>query len=111
MARLPPGQVVDALVARGVPQHAAQGEVMNFMDESGLNTGIQDLAPTSGRGGYGLAQWTGPRRVALEEYARAQGKPVNDLDVQLNYFMHENLGPEAAAWKAVMASPTAQDAA
>lgn len=111
MARLAPGQAVEALVKRGVPLHVAQGVVMNFMDESGLEAGIQEHAPTSGRGGYGLAQWTGPRRVALEEYARAQGKPVNDPDVQLDFFMQENQGPEAAAWKAVMAAPTAEDAA
>jgi tail lysozyme len=111
MARLAPGQVVDALVARGVPKHIAQGVAMNFMDESGLETGMQEQAPTAGRGGYGLAQWTGPRRVALEDYARAQGKPVNDPDLQLDFFMNENQGPEAAAWKAVMASPTARDAA
>ena len=111
MARIAPGQAVEALVARGVPQHVAQGVVMNFMDESGLDTGIQEINPRAGRGGYGLAQWTGPRRVALEEFAASQGKPINDLDTQLDFFMQENAGPEAAAWKRVMAAPDANEAA
>jgi hypothetical protein len=106
-----PGQAVQALVQRGVPLHIAQGVVMNFMDESGLESGIQELAPNSGRGGYGLAQWTGPRRVALEDFARAQGKPINDPELQLDFFMQENAGVEAPAWKQVMSAPTAQDAA
>ena len=78
MPRLSPQEVVAGLVKRGVPQHVAEGVVMNFQDESGLNTGIQEKAPTSGRGGFGLAQWTGPRRVALETYAAYQGKPIDE---------------------------------
>jgi hypothetical protein len=111
MAVLSPGSIVAGLVQRGVPEHVARGVVMNFQDESGLNTGIQEQAPTSGRGGFGLAQWTGPRRVALEQFAQSQGKSIDDPDLQLDYFMSENSGPEAAAWQQVMAAPTAQDAA
>jgi len=111
MAVVAPGQAVEALVKRGVPLHVAQGVVMNFMDESGLDTGIQEQAPTSGRGGFGLAQWTGPRRIALEQFAQSQGKRIDDPDVQYDFFMQENAGPEAAAWKSVLAAPTANDAA
>lgn len=111
MARVAPAQVVDALVARGVPMHVAQGVVMNFQDESGLDTGIQEINPTAGRGGYGIAQWTGPRRIALEDFARSRGKPVNDLDTQLDFFMQENASSEAPAWKRVMAAQNANDAA
>jgi hypothetical protein len=94
-----------------VPQHVAEGVVMNFQDESGLDTGIQEHAPRAGRGGFGIAQWTGPRRVALEDFARAQAKPVDDLDLQLDNFMRENVGEEAAAWQAVMNSPDRNTAA
>jgi len=111
MPQVPPKQVVDALVARGVPLHVAQGVAANFMDESGLDTGIQELHPYSGRGGYGLAQWTGPRRIALEDFAKAQGKPINDLDTQLDFFMNENQTTEAPAWRSVMATTNPQDAA
>jgi hypothetical protein len=111
MARLSSQDIVAGLVQRGVPQHVAEGVVMNFQDESGLNTGVQEQAPTSGRGGFGLAQWTGPRRVALEQYAQARGKPIDDPNVQLDFFMQENAGPEAAAWKQVLAAPDRNAAA
>src|SRR5882672_7744691 len=67
--RLTARQVVDGLTKRGVPEHVAQGVAMNFRDESGLAPGINERNPTSGRGGFGLAQWTGPRRRNLENYA------------------------------------------
>lgn len=111
MARYAPDVVVAALVSRGVPEHVARGVVMNFQDESGLDTGIQEQAPLAGRGGFGLAQWTGPRRVALEDFAASQGRRIDDLDTQMDFFMQENAGPEAGAWKSVVNQPTMQDAA
>ena len=111
MARWTPAQIIEGLVKRGVPEHVARGVLMNFQDESGLESGIQEQAPTSGRGGFGFAQWTGPRRVALENYAQAQGKPNDDGDAQLDFFMLENAGPEAAAWAKVMAAKTTPEAA
>jgi hypothetical protein len=104
-------QVVAGLVARGVPEHVAQGVAMNFQHESGFDTGIQEIAPTSGRGGFGLAQWTGPRRIALEDFAKSQGKRIDDPDVQYDFFMRENAGPEKGAWQTVMNAPDAQTAA
>jgi Phage tail lysozyme len=111
VARLTQDQVVQGLVARGVPAHVAQGVALNFRDESAFNTGIQELNPHNGRGGYGLAQWTGPRRVALENFAASQNRPADDPDLQLDYFMSENAGPEAQAWQKVMAATTPQEAA
>jgi hypothetical protein len=111
MARLTQNEVINGLVARGVPMHVATGVAMNFRDESAYNTGIQELNPHNGRGGYGLAQWTGPRRDALERYAASQGKSPDDPDMQLDYFMQENAGPEAKAWQSVVNSPDAQTAA
>lgn len=111
MARYSYGDVVNALVQKGLPLHVAQGVAMNFKDESGLDTGIQEHSPIAGRGGYGLAQWTGPRRTALENYAASSGRAIDDLGTQLDYFMQENAGPEAQAWSRVMAAPNAQQAA
>jgi hypothetical protein len=107
MARVSPDAVIAGLVKRGVPQHVAEGVVMNFQDESGLDTSI----PGDNGNAYGLAQWNGPRRIRLQGEARARGVPVDDLDLQLDYFMQENAGPEAAAWKQVMAAPDRNSAA
>ncbi len=109
--RLTAEQVVTGLVNRGVPEHTATGVAMNFADESGYDTGLEERRPTSGRGGFGLAQWTGPRRVALETYAAERGTSVDDADTQLDFFMKENNGAEASAWAKVLAAPTDKDAA
>jgi hypothetical protein len=109
--RLTSDQIVEGLTKRGVPEHVAKGVSMNFADESGFETGIQERNPTSGRGGFGLAQWTGPRRVALEQYAAANGKAVDDGDMQLDFFMEENRGAEAKAWEAVLNTKDEKEAA
>lgn len=91
--------IYQGLLDRGLPEPVAQGFMMNFADESGLNPGINERNPTvpGSRGGFGLAQWTGPRREALEQYAVHAGKPVSDPNVQLDFLMTELQGPEASA--------------
>lgn len=105
-------EVYYGLLQRGLPDYAAQGIVMNLEDESGLDTGINEIAPLvpGSRGGYGLAQWTGPRRVALEQYAAQSGAPADDLDTQLDFLMTELKGPESRAYESLMASGNAGDA-
>lgn len=101
------------LIQRGMPEHVADGFVMNFQDESGLNPGINEAAPIvpGSRGGFGLAQWTGPRRVALEKFAEARGVPPSDLDAQLDFLMTELQGPEAGAAQAIFGAGDAGSAA
>ena len=42
------------------------------------------------RAGYGLAQWTYPsRKAALLAYAKATGKSIGDLEMQLGFLMQE----------------------
>ena len=42
--------------------------------------------------GYGLAQWTySTRKAALLAFARAQGKSVGDLDLQIDFLLREML--------------------
>ena len=106
-------EIIEGLVARGLPQHVAQGFVKNFRDESGLRTDINEVAPLvpGSRGGFGLAQWTGPRRVALERFAQSRGVDPSDMNVQLDFLMTELQGPEARAGQAIMAAPDAPTAA
>jgi hypothetical protein len=107
-----PASIKAGLVARGMPEHIADGFVMNFQDESGMNPGINEVAPLvpGSRGGFGLAQWTGPRRKALEAFAASQGKPVSDVDVQLDFLMSELQGPESAAWSKISGAQNAGEA-
>lgn len=110
---LQPQDVIAAFVSRGVPQHIAQGITANMMSESRLNPGINEAAPVvaGSRGGFGLNQWTGPRRRALEAAAAARGVPVDDLDFQVDYTMEELQGPERRAWDALAQTGDAETAA
>lgn len=101
------------LTQRGLPEHVADAFVMNFRDESGLNPDINEKNPIvpGSRGGFGLAQWTGPRRKALEAFAAQRGAPVSDLNTQLDFLMTELQGPESAAAQSILAAPDAGTAA
>ena len=106
-------EVIQGLVARGLPLHVAQGVTANMIAESNLDTGINELNPIvpGSRGGFGLNQWTGPRRRAIEAAARERGVPVDDLDFQLDFTMEELRGPERRAFDRLMRAETAEDAA
>jgi len=105
------------LVARGMPEHIAKGFVMNFMDESGLSSTVNEKNPTvkGSRGGFGLYQLTGPRRKAYEAYAERQGidtsDPVQQEDAQLSFLMEELNGPEKNAWSNIQTATDAGTAA
>lgn len=105
--------ILTGLIQRGMAPHIAQGVVANMIAESRLDPGINEIAPLvpGSRGGYGLNQWTGPRRRALEAAAAQRGVPVNDLDFQLDFTMEELQGPEARAWRSLQGAPDAVSAA
>jgi hypothetical protein len=108
-----PEEVFQGLIDRGLPAHVAEGIVMNAADESGFDPSINEQNPTvpGSRGGFGLMQWTGPRRDALEHYAQQSGRPVDDPDLQLDFLVEELHGPEKAAFDKTMATSSPQDAA
>ena len=101
------------LVQRGLPSHVADAFVANFQDESGLNPGINEAKPLipGSRGGYGLYQLTGPRRVAYEKFAQERGAPLDSTDAQLDFLMTEMQGPESRAAKNILSSPDTASAA
>lgn len=107
------GYVRQGLVARGLPEHIADGFMLNFQDESGFDSGINEAEPTvpGSRGGYGLYQLTGPRRVAYEQYAAQKGVDPSNVDAQLDFMMSELQGPEARAAQAIMSAPDTGSAA
>jgi hypothetical protein len=92
------------LVGRGFsPIHAA-AIAGNFAHEAGpkgrIDYGINEIKPTvkGSRGGYGAAQWTGPRRVGLEQFAKKNGLNVADRETQMKYFDQERSGAEKGAF-------------
>lgn len=106
-------EILAGLVARGLPLHIAQGIVANMKAESNLQPGINEIAPVvpGSRGGFGLNQWTGPRRVAYERFAAERGAPVDDLQTQLDFTMYELQGPELAAYEALQGAQDPLEAA
>ena len=105
--------VIRGLVQRGIAPHIAAGIAGNFAVESGFDPGINEIAPVveGSRGGYGLAQWTGPRRVQYEAYARDRGSALDDLDTQLDFLLWELDNTERRAGEALQGAETAEDAA
>lgn len=105
------------LVARGMPEHVAEGFVMNFVDESGLVSTIQEKNPLvkGSRGGFGLYQLTGPRRVNYEEFAARQGidpsDPMQQEDAQLSFLMEELKGEESSSWDIIQSADNSGTAA
>lgn len=75
------------------PGYIAAAFVGNFMNESfdRLDPTIGEIDPLvpGSRGGFGIAQWTGPRRVQLETYAAANNAYVGNFVVQLNWVAQE----------------------
>ena len=96
-------QILAGLVQRGIPLPVAQGMVANMIAESGLKTDINEIAPLvpGSRGGYGLNQWTGPRRRQFEAFAAERGVPASDLNTQLDFTLWELQNTEKGAWNAL----------
>ena len=83
----------------------SEGEIDNMSKEQAaalvgnfiVETGSSDLSDLdvveqgSGKG-RGLAQYTGPRRVAYDKAAESAGKDAKTMDWQLRYMMDEYLG-------------------
>lgn len=81
------GQIIwDFLKEEGWTDTAIAGVLGNFQQESGLTA---DMHQRGGGTGYGLGQWTGGRRYALESYAENTGQDVTQLMTQLNYLIIE----------------------
>lgn len=87
----------------------AAGIVGNLGYESGLEA-IQEIKPVGGRGGFGWAQWTGPRRTAFEAWAKQHGLSVTDPEANYGFLIEELRGPEAAALAALRATSTIEQA-
>ena len=86
-----PVEIRQGMINRGLPPHVADGFMMNFQDESDFDPGINEINPIvpGSRGGFGLYQLTGPRRVAYEAFAADRGVDPSDVDAQLDFMMQE----------------------
>jgi len=93
-------QIYQGLIARGFNPAQAAALVGNMQVESGFSPN----AYNAGEGAIGLIQWENERRANLNAFAASQGKPSNDLGVQLDFIKHEMGGSEAANSRAFLAA-------
>jgi Phage tail lysozyme len=100
-------------VERGFTPAQAWGAVANLQAESGLDPGINEINPVveGSRGGFGLNQWTGPRRRAFEAYMAERGLPLDDVEGQMDFTFHEFGTTEQAAYDKIRAAETPEEAA
>jgi len=98
------GEIVyNYLTGKGLTPIQTAGFMGNLEEESpGFEPGVQEGKPTSGRGGYGIAQWTASRRVALEAAAAAKNVPVSDMAFQLDFLWAELENPDDRFLKSVL---------
>ncbi|MDH2309047.1 phage tail tip lysozyme [Methylobacterium brachiatum] len=96
----------------GLTDFQAAGLLGNLGHESGGFRKLREVAPVvaGSRGGWGLAQWTGPRRVAMEAWCRAHACDPASLDAQYRYLCVELRTTEAAALVALRQAPTLEAA-
>ena len=106
-----PGDVFAAECARlgprlmrdlGLTDLQAAGLLGNLGHESAGFRQLQEVTPAvaGSRGGWGLAQWTGPRRMAMEAWCRARGLDPADPEANYGYLCAELRTTEAAALEA-----------
>lgn len=92
---------------KGLSDAQVAGIVGNVQFESGFDP----EAVNSSSGAYGIAQWLGSRKTALESFAKEKGTKSSDLQTQLDYYWHELETSESATYTALKQSKTAEEAA
>lgn len=127
-------KVWDKLLTAGLTPAGAAGLMGNLKAESGLNPrnlqnsfetklGMSDADYTAAvdngtytnfvhdGAGYGLAQWTNHKRKAgLLAYAKARGRSIGDLDVQIGYLLQELQTMFKALWDKLRATGSVREA-
>lgn len=97
----------------------AAGIVGNLKQESGMQPNINEIgsggravgAPNSSGAGYGWAQWTGARKTAYLNYARAHKLDPGSPAANYGFLVHELKTSERASLAALKKAKTAADAA
>jgi len=98
----------------GVSPAVAAGIVGNLAHETGGFQDMQEISPLveGSRGGFGFAQWTGPRRVAFEKWADENNLDPSSYEANKGYLIHELKNtPEGRVLKDLAGVEDAQQAA
>lgn len=95
-------------------QDQAAGVVGNLAHETGGFKHMQEISPVvpGSRGGFGFAQWTGPRRKAFEAWSAENGLDPTSYEANYGFLQHELKNtPEGAVLGPLAQAQTADQAA
>lgn len=95
-------------------QEQAAGVVGNLAHETGGFKHMQEISPVvpGSRGGFGFAQWTGPRRKAFEAWSAENGLDPTSYEANYGFLQHELKNtPEGAVLGPLSQAQTADQAA
>ncbi len=99
----------------GLTRSQAAGVVGNLAHETGGFYTLQERGyqryGKRARGGYGYAQWTGPRRREFEKWAANKGLPLNSYAANYGFLKHELKTTEKRALSKIKNAKTARQAA
>jgi hypothetical protein len=90
------------------------GMLGNFKLESEFNPRVNEggvVGAPLGRGGYGVAQWTGGRQKNLVNFAKQKKMDPGDPNLQADFLLHELSGPEKKAAEYVKGAVSPEEAA
>ncbi len=87
---------------------SAVSVVGNAGHESGGFKQLQELKPmvSGSRGGWGIMQWTGPRRREAEAYWKRNNLNPTDMDANYKFLFVELKGPEGRVLPKLVAAKT-----
>jgi len=89
--------------------YMAAGIMGNLGHESGGLTHLREIGQPEGRGGYGWAQWTGPRARSFLAWCNQHGLDWHSVDGNLGYLIHE-LGNDHQTISALLKTTDVQSA-
>lgn len=94
----------------GLSQVQAAAVLGNLGHESGGFRHMQELNPRGGRGGWGWAQWTGPRRRAFEAWTKERGLDPSSDEANYGFLSHELRTTERRALARLRGATNLRDA-
>lgn len=94
----------------GLRDFHAAGILGNLGHESGGFKTMQEIKPTSGKGGYGWGQWTGPRRDNFNNWCKDKRLEPASYDANYGFLKHELQTTEKDAITAVLKTSSLEDA-
>jgi len=106
--------VAKQLKEAGLTRAQIAGVLGNFQLESGFNPRVNEggkVGAPMGRGGYGLAQWTGGRQTNLINFAKQNKMDPGDPNLQAKFLIHELRGPESRAFESLKGAVSPEESA